>query len=69
MNTNDINTQLKTDDNTHLFTNDNFQQLIIVTDTIYQQTHVKPSIKKLVNLIIEQTDLGAITQWLIAQYS
>lgn len=52
----------------HLIEDYNFQKLITVQEEIYQVTQVKPSLKKLVNLIIDQSDLANIRDQLIKQY-
>lgn len=52
----------------HLIEDYNFQKLITVQEEIYQVTQVKPSLKKLVNLIIDQSDLTNIRDQLIKQY-
>ena len=53
----------------HLIEDYNFQKLIVTQEEIYQITQVKPSLKKLVNLIIDQSDLANIRDQLIKQYS
>jgi hypothetical protein len=62
-------TQRSESKNSHFITDTNFQNLIHTLDEIYDTTQVKPSLKKLVNLIIEQTDIDIIKQQLIDQYS
>lgn len=53
----------------HLITDIHFQQLTRVRDEVFQATQVKPSVRKLLCLIIEKTDLAAIREQLIKQYS
>jgi hypothetical protein len=57
------------DKNKHFIDDDLFQKLLAIRDEIYHATHVNPSPRKLVNLIIKQTDLTAIRDQLIKQYS
>ncbi len=52
----------------HLLQYDNFQKLLALQNTIYQATRVKPSLYKLVNLIISQTNFMTIQETLIQQY-
>ena len=52
----------------HLIEDCNFQKLITTQEEIFQVTQVKPSLKKLVNLIIDQSDLANIQDQLIKQY-
>ena len=52
----------------HLLQNDTFQRLLALQENIYQATKVKPSMHKLVNLIINQSDLKIIQETLIQQY-
>ena len=53
----------------HLLSDKNFQQLSLLREEIYQATQVKPSMKKLVNLIIEEVNFNLIRQQLIQKYS
>lgn len=52
----------------HLLQPDNFQKLLELQNIIYQATRVKPSLYKLVNLIISQTNFMTIQETLIQQY-
>lgn len=53
----------------HFIDDELFQRLLRVRDDIYEVTQVSPTIRKLVNLIIEKADLKAIQDQLIKQYS
>jgi hypothetical protein len=57
------------DRNKYFIDDDLFKKLLAIRDEIYQATHVNPSSRKLVNLIIKQTDLTVIREQLIKQYS
>lgn len=52
----------------HLIDENNFQKLIQVQEDIYNMTEVRPSLRKLVNLIIDEVDIDAIKNQLIKQY-
>jgi len=65
---NQVTSQLIAAKEKHLIEDQNFQKLITVQEEIYQVTQVKPSLKKLVNLIIDQSDLVNIRDQLIKQY-
>jgi len=52
----------------HLIQDEHFQKLLNLQEDIYQATRVKPSMYKLVNLILEKSDLNAIREQLIRQY-
>ena len=53
----------------HFIEDDHFQKLISVLDDIYNTTQVRPSLRKLVNLIIKKADINTIREQLIKQYS
>lgn len=46
----------------------NFEKLKAVSESVYDKTHVKPSIRKLVNLIIEEAETDKIRDQLIGIY-
>ena len=48
---------------------DVFQQVLVMRDTIYQQTDVNVSPRKLVNMLLRQSDFQALSIKLIQQYS
>ncbi|MEM9103297.1 MAG: hypothetical protein AAGB12_13345 [Pseudomonadota bacterium] len=66
--TNTTDATTSTSEKTYLIEETNFKRLIETGENIYQATHVKPSIRKLVNLIIEQADMTTIEAKLIDQY-
>ena len=47
----------------------NFQKLIDVKESVYQETDVSPSVSKVVNMVIDQADLEMIRQKLIERFS
>ena len=53
----------------HFIDDELFQRLLKVRDDIYDVTQVRPTIRKLVNLIIDKADLKAIKDQLTKQYS
>ena len=53
----------------HFIDDELFQRLLTVRDDIYDVTQVRPTIRKLVNLIIDKADLKAIKDQLTKQYS
>lgn len=65
INDNQYQTQAR---DTHLIQDTNFKKLITMQEAIYQETKVKPSIYKLVNLIISQADFSTLQEVLIKQY-
>lgn len=53
----------------HLITDENFKKLNDIREEVYQTTEVSPTVRKLVNLIIEKAYLEVIRDQLIKQYS
>lgn len=53
----------------HLISDENFKKLNAIREEVYQVTEVGPTVRKLVNLIIEKADLEIIRDQLIKQYS
>ena len=53
----------------HLIDEELFQRIIKICDDIYKVTEVRPTIRKLVNLVIEKADLEAIRDQLVKKYS
>ena len=56
-------------DENYFLENINFQKLMGIREEIYQATQVKPSVKKLVNFLIQESELMKIFDQLIKQYS
>lgn len=52
----------------HFIEDSRFKQLQAFRDEIYQATEVNITLRKLINLIIEQADLKSIRNQLIKQY-
>lgn len=52
----------------HIIDDINFQKLLNIKNEVYQATEVSPTIRKLVNLIIEHANLENIRDKLIKQY-
>jgi len=46
-----------------------FKKLLAIREEIYQQTDINVSPRKLVNLLLEQSDFEALRDQLIKQYS
>lgn len=52
----------------HIIDDINFQKLLNIKNEVYEATEVRPTIHKLVNLIIEHANLENIRDKLIKQY-
>jgi len=53
----------------HFIENELFEKLLAVREEIYQKTEINVSPRKLVNMLLKQSDFQALRDQLIQQYS
>ena len=64
-----VNRSVSDNKDKHFIENELFEKLLAVREEIYQKTEINVSPRKLVNLLLKQSDFNALRDQLIQQYS